>query len=49
MSALTGEGLRELWETVIKHRDVLTAAGMSKPDIALVMLRVESLREMIIA
>jgi LAO/AO transport system kinase len=27
MSALTGEGLRELWETVIKHRDVLTAAG----------------------
>jgi hemoglobin len=30
-------------------KDVLTAAGMSKPDIALVMLRVESLREMIIA
>ena len=27
MSALTGEGLRELWETVLKHRDVLTAAG----------------------
>jgi hypothetical protein len=27
----------------------LTAAGMAKPDIALVMLRVESLREMIIA
>jgi len=30
-------------------KDVLTAAGMSKPDIALVMLRIESLREMIIA
>ena len=30
-------------------KDVLTSAGMSKPDIALVMLRVESLREMIIA
>lgn len=30
-------------------KDVLTAAGMSKPDIALVMMRVESLREMIIA
>ena len=30
-------------------KDVLTAAGMAKPDIALVMLRVESLREMIIA
>lgn len=28
---------------------VLTAAGMSKPDIALVMMRVEGLREMIIA
>ena len=30
-------------------KDVLTSAGMHKPDIALVMLRVESLREMIIA
>jgi len=30
-------------------KDVLTAAGMSKPDIALVMMRVEGLREMIIA
>ena len=27
MSALTGEGLQELWDTVLKHRDVLTAAG----------------------
>jgi hemoglobin len=30
-------------------KDVLTAAGMSKPDIALVMMRVEGLRELIIA
>ena len=30
-------------------KDVLTASGMSKPDVALVMMRVESLREMIIA
>lgn len=27
MSALTGDGLVELWETVLKHRDVLTEAG----------------------
>jgi LAO/AO transport system kinase len=27
MSALTGEGLPELWDTVLKHREVLTAAG----------------------
>jgi len=27
MSALDGTGLRELWDTVLKHRDVLTAAG----------------------
>jgi LAO/AO transport system kinase len=27
MSALTGDGLQELWDTVLKHREVLTAAG----------------------
>lgn len=27
MSALEGTGLAELWETVLKHRDVLTEAG----------------------
>lgn len=27
MSALEGTGLSELWETIEKHRDVLTAAG----------------------
>lgn len=27
MSALEGTGLEELWTTVLKHRDVLTAAG----------------------
>jgi len=27
MSALTGDGLPELWNTVLKHREVLTAAG----------------------
>lgn len=27
MSALEGAGLTELWETVLRHRDVLTAAG----------------------
>lgn len=27
MSALAGTGLVELWETVLKHREVLTAAG----------------------
>ncbi len=27
MSALTGDGLVELWETVLKHREVLTEAG----------------------
>ncbi|MGZ5362712.1 MAG: methylmalonyl Co-A mutase-associated GTPase MeaB [Mycobacterium sp.] len=27
MSALSGEGLVELWETVLKHREVLTEAG----------------------
>jgi LAO/AO transport system kinase len=27
MSALEGTGLRELWDTVLQHRDVLTAAG----------------------
>lgn len=27
MSALEGTGLTELWDTVLKHRDVLTAAG----------------------
>jgi LAO/AO transport system kinase len=27
MSAMQGTGLRELWETVLRHRDVLTAAG----------------------
>ena len=27
MSALTGDGLAELWETVLKHRQVLTDAG----------------------
>ena len=27
MSALTGDGLVELWDTVLKHREVLTAAG----------------------
>jgi len=27
MSALTGKGLPELWDTVLKHREVLTAAG----------------------
>lgn len=27
MSALTGDGLVELWDTVCKHRDVLTDAG----------------------
>src|SRR6186997_1391045 len=27
MSALTGDGLVELWETVLKHRQVLTDAG----------------------
>ncbi|MGU3499100.1 methylmalonyl Co-A mutase-associated GTPase MeaB [Mycobacterium sp. C31M] len=27
MSALTGEGLVQLWETVLQHRDVLTEAG----------------------
>jgi LAO/AO transport system kinase len=27
MSALRGEGLVELWETVLKHRQVLTDAG----------------------
>lgn len=27
MSALDGTGLRELWDNVLRHRDVLTAAG----------------------
>lgn len=27
MSALTGDGLVELWNTVLKHREVLTEAG----------------------
>ena len=27
LSALEGDGLPELWDTVLKHRDVLTAAG----------------------
>ncbi|WP_313673082.1 methylmalonyl Co-A mutase-associated GTPase MeaB [Mycolicibacterium sp.] len=27
MSALEGAGLRELWDTVLNHRDVLTSAG----------------------
>jgi LAO/AO transport system kinase len=27
MSALEGTGLQELWDTVLKHRDVLTEAG----------------------
>jgi LAO/AO transport system kinase len=27
LSALTGDGLVELWETVLKHREVLTEAG----------------------
>jgi LAO/AO transport system kinase len=27
MSALTGDGLLQLWDTVLKHRDALTAAG----------------------
>jgi LAO/AO transport system kinase len=27
MSALDGTGLHELWDTVLRHRDVLTAAG----------------------
>ena len=27
MSALDGTGLRELWDTVLRHRDVLTAGG----------------------
>jgi LAO/AO transport system kinase len=27
MSALEGSGLRELWDTVLRHRDVLTEAG----------------------
>jgi LAO/AO transport system kinase len=27
MSALEGTGLRELWDTVLQHRAVLTAAG----------------------
>ncbi len=27
MSALEGTGLRELWDTVLAHRDVLTRAG----------------------
>jgi LAO/AO transport system kinase len=27
MSALTGDGLVELWDTVLKHREVLTEAG----------------------
>jgi LAO/AO transport system kinase len=27
MSALEGIGLSELWDTVLKHRDVLTEAG----------------------
>ena len=27
MSALHGAGLTELWETVLRHRDVLTEAG----------------------
>jgi LAO/AO transport system kinase len=27
MSALNGDGLSELWDTVLKHRDVLTQAG----------------------
>jgi LAO/AO transport system kinase len=27
MSALDGTGVRELWDTVLRHRDVLTAAG----------------------
>ncbi len=27
MSALDGDGLTELWDTVLKHRDVLTEAG----------------------
>lgn len=28
LSALEGDGLPELWDTVLKHRDVLTAAGI---------------------
>jgi len=27
MSAIEGHGLAELWETVLKHREVLTEAG----------------------
>jgi LAO/AO transport system kinase len=27
MSALSGDGLVELWQTVLKHREVLTDAG----------------------
>lgn len=27
MSAMEGEGLVELWDTILKHRDILTAAG----------------------
>ena len=27
MSALEGTGLQEMWETVLRHRDVLTEAG----------------------
>ena len=27
MSALHGDGLTQLWDTVLKHRDVLTEAG----------------------
>ena len=27
MSALEGTGLSELWDTILKHRDILTAAG----------------------
>jgi LAO/AO transport system kinase len=27
MSAIEGMGLVELWDTILKHRDILTAAG----------------------
>jgi LAO/AO transport system kinase len=27
MSAMVGVGLVELWDTILKHRDILTAAG----------------------
>ena len=27
MSALTGDGLAQMWDTVLKHRETLSAAG----------------------